>query len=81
MKKVGGLFGEARRAESERAPKGHASGARRSPEAEDSAGGTPAAGENFGKNRIFNPFSKHSRPKTIKLQSQEITQSQIIEDE
>ena len=74
MEKVGGLFGEARRAESERGPKGRASGARRSPEAEDSAGGTPAAGENFGKTVFlnFNPFSNHSRLKTVKLQSQEI---------
>ena len=46
---------EAHRAENERGPKG-LSETWRSPEAEDSAGGTPAAGADFGKRGILALF-------------------------
>ena len=49
---------EARRAETERGPKG-LSEAWRTPEAEDSAGGTPAAGADFGKRVFLGQFSIH----------------------
>ena len=42
--------------------------ARRSPEAEDSAGGTHAAGEKFEKKRFFALFSMHLSIKLIYLQ-------------
>ena len=49
---------EVRRAETERGPKGLRK-VWRSPEAEDSAGGTPAAGEKFAKKGFLGLFPSH----------------------